>query len=285
MGLLSFLYNLYLRLFSLGLGLPLYIGGWKRRVIALNRRLCGPASPFLRLRLCLHAAHDFGRMLHGVYGRPIRVRSRDLPKLKILKDFPSLFLTAHFHHWELLGAWMIREGIPLLCAARPMAFPPAQRLLSFLRRRMRLPVVEHGIPRRAIRHLEQGGCFALLWDQRVSQSAVGAQLFGIRLAMDPLPPFLAAHRNPGIWFGVLLPSGTFRLLLLSPGSRLHPLSPDRLARRYHRVLEILIRRHPSWWYGMAHRRFRDALAGVSESDRAGGWSPKPRQAQSAGTQA
>jgi hypothetical protein len=32
-----------------------------------------------------------------------------------------------------------------------------------------------------------------------------------------------------------------------------------LARRYHRVLEVLVRRHPTWWYGLAHRRFKEAL--------------------------
>jgi hypothetical protein len=85
--------------------------------------------------------------------------------------------------------------------------------------------------------------------------------------VDPLPAFFVRHPTVPVWIGVLLPKGNFRLLLLaSPTSMSHPTSA-RLARRYHRVLEVLVRSHPTWWYGMTHRRFLETglnfQAGVS----------------------
>lgn len=255
---LSLLLRLYLRLVTLPLALLLYIGGWKRSVIRHNSLLCRLNPPFLRLRICLHAALDFGSLAHGAYGRPIRLRLRDEQKLKKLKSGSSLFLSAHFHNWELMGGWLVRQGVPLLSAARSLAHPLSHSLLLRIRSRQGLETVSKDIPRRALRHLDQGGCFGLIWDQRVTRSPLQTPFFGYRLRVDPLPAFLLRHRSFSVWVGVLLPEGTFRLLLLSPSSSsssIHPLTSARLARRYHRVLEILIRRNPTWWYGMAHRRF------------------------------
>jgi lauroyl/myristoyl acyltransferase len=225
-------------------------------------RRCGVSAPLFRLRWYAHAALDFLRLGHGIYGRTIRIRPLDELKLKKLKSASGLFLTAHFHHWELMGGWLVRQGVPLLSAARPMARPWAQSLLSFYRSRLSSLTVESEVPRKALRHLEGNGCFALLWDQRAPESNLKARLFGVPLGMDPLPSFLIRHRTCAIWFGLLLPNGSFRLLLLSPAAASpaasHRITPERIARRYHRVLELLIRRHPTWWYGMAHRRFLEA---------------------------
>lgn len=256
---MSYLVRFQLRLLSLPLALLLYIGGWKRGTLRENGRRCGLDAGFSRFRFCLHVSLDFMRLLQGRYGQPIRIRPQDQTKLKKLKSSSSLFLTAHFHHWECMGSWMSRNGVSLLCAARPLAWPPAEVLLARLRRHLGVATLSSGIPRQALRHLDRGGCFALLWDQRVSRSSVQAPFFDVPLRVDPLPDFLLRHRKVPVWFGALLPDGTFRLLLLSsPATARLPLASHRLARRYHRVLELLIRRHPTWWYGMAHRRFLEA---------------------------
>ncbi len=252
------LQSLYLRTLAFPLALTLYIGGWKKRVIRGNKRRCGLHQPFFRLRICAHAALDFVRLAHARYGQAIRIRPQDSDNLKKLKSDPSLFLTAHFHHWELMGAWMTAQGIRLLSAARPMSNPFAERLLMGMRSRLGLKTVSDRIPRRALLHLDQGGCFGMLWDQRALRSPIQAAFFGGTLGVDPLPLFLLRHRSAAVWFGAILPDGTVRLLrLAAPTSPLShpPLNPTRLARRYHRVLEVLIRMHPTWWYGMTHRRF------------------------------
>lgn len=218
MRFLLFFYRIYLGLGSLALALPLYIGGWKKAVLLANARRCGLAVPFIRFRWYIHVALDFLSFAHGIYGTPIRIRACDKDKLKKLKSSPGVFLTAHFHQWELMGGWLVRQGVPLLSAARPMTQPWAQSLLTRFRSRISSRTVESHIPRTALRHLDRNGCFALLWDQRVSGSPVRAPFFGASLGMDPLPPFLIRHRNCAVWFGTLLPDGTFRLLLLSPGT-------------------------------------------------------------------
>jgi hypothetical protein len=240
------------------LALALYIGGWKKASLLGNAHRCGLSVPCFRFRWYRHAALDFLRFVHGAYGSPIRIRPRDGQKLKYLKSSSGLFLTGHFHHWELMGGWLVEQGVLLLSAARPLAQTWAQSLLSRFRSRISSRTVAADVPRNALRHLDRNGCFALLWDQRAPRSSVKAPFFGVTLGMDPLPPFLIRHRDCAIWFGLLLPNGSFRLLLLSPASSSRSLSPDRIARRYHRVLELLIRRHPTWWYGMAHRRFLEA---------------------------
>jgi hypothetical protein len=252
-------FRFYLRLVSLPLALALYIGAWKKSILRGNALHCGVSGPFFRLRLCSHVALDFIRLAHGRYGTGIRSRPKDTEKLKILKSSPSLFLTAHFHNWELMGSWLTREGVPLLSVARPLAQPRVQALLENMRTRLGLATISREVPRKALKHLAQGGCFGMLWDQRVKDSRVHVPFFGHSLRVDPLPPFLLRHRPVPVWFGVLLPDGTFRLFLLAPALR-SSLSPDpiRLARRYHRILEVLIARHPTWWYGMAHRRFLES---------------------------
>lgn len=266
MGFSMRLYGGYLRLLSLPLALLLYIGGWKKAVLRSNLECCGFSVPGFRWRFCLHVSLDFLRFLHGKYELPIRVRCRDQIKLNKLKSHSSLFLTAHFHHWEWMGAWLTRGGVPLLSAARPLKHPGSELFLGRLRERLGVAVVQKNVPRRALLHLDSQGCFALLWDQRVARSDVRAPLFaGKDLMLDPLPCFLIRHRPVPVWFGTLLPDGTFRLLLLSSSPSRLLSDPNRLARRYHRVLEILIRRHPTWWYGMAHRRFLDPSIGGSVS--------------------
>jgi len=264
------LQSLYLRIVAFPLALILYVGGWKRRVLRENVQRCGIRRPFFRLSFCTHVALDFVRLAHGWYGQAIRLRPQDTEKLKKLKSNPAVYLTAHFHHWELMGAWMTAQGIRLLSAARPMSHPYAQRLLMRMRSRLGLATVSERIPRKALLHLEQGGCFGMLWDQRVPSSPIRAAFFGQPLGVDPLPLFFLRHRSVAVWFGAILPDGTLRLLLLAaPSSSLsQSLAPTRLARRYHRVLEVLIRKHPTWWYGMAHRRFLESppfhsLVGVS----------------------
>jgi KDO2-lipid IV(A) lauroyltransferase len=168
---------------------------------------------------------------------------------------PSLLLTAHFHNWEILGGALRRLGVPLLASAKPLRNARADFLLRRLRQRLGLPVTSSGWPRAALRHLDSGGCFALLWDQHSPDSDSAGRFFGRPVLLNPLPVFLLRHRACPVYFGVLLPGGTLRLVPL-----LREIGGDweqRLARRYHRVLETLIRRHPHHWYGFFHARFKN----------------------------
>ena len=212
------LYKLYLTVLSLPLVASLIIIGWKKGRLRGNAALCRLPYTFrFRLRFYRNAAIDLLQFFHGRYANSIRLRPKDGGKLLRLQSGASLFLTAHFHNWELLGAWMTGNGIPLLSGAKPMANAWSQVLLIRLRRRLGMKVAFQNVPRIAMRHLQAGNCFALLWDQRADQSSLSAPLFGHTLLMDPLPHFLAT-RTPvpvPVFFGALLPNGQVRLLLLS----------------------------------------------------------------------
>ena len=257
MSIWQILYGAYLNLLAAPFLFTLIIIRWKRSQIRINTRLCGlRLTPLFFIRFYYSAVMDLLRFLHGHYGRPIQVRTRDMEKLETLKNGSSLYLTGHFHNWELMGAWMGRQGIPLVSAARSMAQPLSHSLLVRVRTRLGMKVLFRDIPRQALRHLAAEKCFALLWDQRVPSSDRKASLFGHSLSLDPLPFFLTGHLPVNVLFGALLPNGQIRLVqIANPLRGKKPFS--QLGRRYHRVLEILVRAHPHLWYGLAHSRFRE----------------------------
>jgi lauroyl/myristoyl acyltransferase len=185
---------------------------------------------------------------------PTRLHSRTPAALESLREGPILLLTAHFCNWEAQAAAWRRHGVPLLGAARPLRGAISQTILTKLRKRHDIVVVSGSVPRAALRHLDSGGCFGLLWDQHAARSARPGAFAGVPVALDPLPFFLLDRRPCPVHFGVLLPGGTLRLLPLL--SRFNPGWEDRLARRYHRVLEVLVRRHPACWHGALHARFK-----------------------------
>lgn len=201
---------------------------------------------------------DVLRFLFGYLEVPIRIRPRDRAKLINLRSFASLLLTAHFHHWEGLAAWLGENGVSLLGSARNLSSPLAQFLLDRLRRRKGVAVVSTQVLPTALAHLKDGHCFGILWDQFSRQSRHSSLLFGAQAAMDPLPEILVRRHAPSVYVGFLLPTGVFRLVLIHSAGMPLP-SPSRLSFRYHRVLETVVRAHPSYWYGLCHARLKDTL--------------------------
>ncbi len=222
--------------------------------MARNAKLMGFAGePRLRQRLCCAAARDVCALIPG--------RNFSLPLvageacLRAMQTQSSLLLTAHFHNWERMGGELIRRNVPLLSAALPLRQPAAERLLQHLRRRLGVKTVSQDVPRAALRHLEAGRCFALLWDQHAPRSPYEGTFFGLQVKMNPLPYFLLRRHPCPVFFGVPLPDGSWRLL---PLLRTREKGWEKkLTRRYHRVLEVLIRRHPEYGYVFFHARFKN----------------------------
>jgi lauroyl/myristoyl acyltransferase len=286
MTIFQIMYSLYLHCLGFPFFCLLSIGGWKKRVLTINRSQIlnapqiGPLNSYaFRFRFYRNAALDFLRVLHRYLGHSIYSRRQDQSKLINLASGPALFLSAHFSNWELMGRWLIKtKGIPLLSMARPFKNQPSNRGLRILRLFLGIPILEKAIPRQALRHIHSGKAFGMLWDQYSHQGQDRALFFNHDVRMDPLPGFLTRHTSAPIFFGALLPGGQFRIIQLfhSPASRSKtiqasssksisptahstPLSVDRLARRYHRVLEILVLNYPDHYYGLTHRRFKDQI--------------------------
>jgi lauroyl/myristoyl acyltransferase len=258
MSLTQIIYLVYLHILGLPLFLALFLFGWKKAIVDANLSQLGLPQPVtFRIHFYHHLLLDLLKLLHGNYGRAIRVRAGDQHKLVRLKSGSSLFLSAHFHNWELMGSWLSNTlHIPLLSVALPFKNPTSSFLLRKLRNRLRIQVIDSDITRSALRHIQSGNCLGMIWDQYPSRGDLTALFFFIPLRVDPLPGFLAEKSFAPVFFGVLLPGGQFRLVQI-----FHPkttsITPSILARRYHRVLEILVRAYPHYWYGLAHRRFKD----------------------------
>ena len=233
----------------------LWTSGFRRRVVRRNLQLMKwKRDPFLRWRLTFRATRDLAALFltpHPKY----RMHPRSSMNLAAIRKGPSILLTAHFHNWEWLGSALQREGVPILAAAKPLHAAWAEQWLLRLRARISVPTVSGAVPRMAIRHLERGGCFAFLWDQYAPGSEYSGEFFDAPARMNPLPLFLLAHCPCPVYFGILLPGGNVRLLSLL--SRFEGYREEQLIRRYHRVLEILVRARPELWYGFFHARFKN----------------------------
>lgn len=260
----------FLLIYSLSVLLSslLWLTRWKARTIRINLAACGLAGkvgPGFLFHWYFNASHYFLRFLLARPDPPIFIRPRDRHKLESLRSGASLLLTGHFHSWEFLASWLNRTGIPILGSARPLASPRAQVFLQRLRTTLGIPVVTRDVLFKAMAHLREGSCFGILWDQFSRQSRHSSPLFGLPAAMDPLPEILVRRSRPRVLVAFLLPSGSLRLFPIHGPGR--PLSdPRRLSRRYHRLLETVVRAYPSFWYGLAHARFKDLLSYESPRD-------------------
>lgn len=219
----------------------------------------------LYVTLVYHAARDLMGFFAAAYPHRITLAPGSESHLQAMRDGPSLFLTAHVHHFEALGSCLKAEGVPLLAIARPMSRARAQRLLIRLRERIGLPVLFSprsqaastvGFLRQTLRHVKSGGCLAMLWDQNPPGHAqVTSTFFAMPVRCDSLPVFLH-EQNPTmpVYAGYLQPNGQMRLTLLFRG-RQKP-ATQKILRRYHRWLMAVTTKHPGYAYWLLHRRFK-----------------------------
>jgi lauroyl/myristoyl acyltransferase len=259
---------------SLLLATLYYLSGIRRSVVNRNLDLVlGKRPLFFRWKLAFNLFQDAFSLLFGYHPRaggdprsPSRLSShlssRSQTHLAALRSGPSLLLAAHFHNWEAQASVLARLGVPLLGAARPLKTPWAERLLRAVRARRGVPVIHDDIPRRALRHLRTGGCFGFLWDQHSPASLKQAlsepgTFFGHPVSLNPLPFLLLESESCPVYFGAWLPGGELRIIpLLNPVGKDPGAARACLERRYHRVLQTLIKRHPTYWYGFLHARFK-----------------------------
>lgn len=241
---------------SAALASVFFLFGVRARVLRRNLRLMNlPQDPLFRWKLGYNAGHSLLELLLPIPSPSPLISTRVRSRLETLRAGPGLLLTAHYHNWELQAAAWNRLGIPLLGAARPLKGAVPRVVLANIRRWRGVSVVSNAVPRRALRHLRAGGCFGLLWDQHAPDSRTPGRFFGVPVSLDPLPFFLLEKVPCPVWFGVKFSGGRVRLILLM--TRFDNGWQARLERRYHRVLELLVRRAPARWYGFLHARFKN----------------------------
>jgi hypothetical protein len=252
-------YTVYASIISFLLSFLLFLFRWKRETILLNAEKCGfsPSFSFL-FWLYFNICRDFVGFLHRIHAHPIFLSGKDQSKLERLKVRGSILVSAHFHNWEAMGGWLVHDGVKLLTSERPFNNQWARTFLARLRKSHGILTISKNVPRLALRHIRSGACFAVIWDQYSPVAREWAPFFKIPVAMDPLPAFLAKHSQAPIFMSALLPNGRLRLFQLQ-AAQSAPVDGSRLAKKYHRILERLIRANPSYWYGFTHARFKDVF--------------------------
>ena len=87
--------------------------------------------------------------------------------------------TAHYGHWELMAAWLSRQGFEFLAIASSPPRGPFGAWLSAKRASMGVTVIHpHGGARHARRHLAQGGVVALLIDHATKERSTSFPFLG-----------------------------------------------------------------------------------------------------------
>lgn len=237
------------------LALALAGAGWKKRTVHANVRLMGLAvDHFFHLRLCHHAARDLLNLLLIRTPPNYRMSTRDRKQMATLSSQGGILLSAHFHNWEGMGSWLIKQNMPLLALSKELASPFWNRCLRLIRERRGLPTISKSPIRPMKRWLNKRGVFAILLDQHVEDGVAGI-FFGRAVKISPL---LQAARGYPVFFFLQLPPDQIRVFCLSRKNS----NPEQCVRRYHRILEIVIQRHPDYWYGFLHRRFKFPDPGV-----------------------
>lgn len=177
-----------------------------------------------------------------------------------------VFVTAHAGNWELLGAWLAREGYPVNVVARLARHSNLRDLLRRHREAAGVRVFERATSTYAmIRVLRRGEGLGLLADVDSRKvDGMFVEFFG-RPAFTPIGPArLAARTGAPLLVGFIarLGSRTHRLVVLPPVTVVEhePGSPKEkdipsTVRYYTREIERWVREYPDQWI-WTHPRWR-----------------------------
>ncbi|HEX6535132.1 MAG TPA: lysophospholipid acyltransferase family protein [Gemmatimonadaceae bacterium] len=177
-----------------------------------------------------------------------------------------IMVTGHLGNWELGGAWIAAQGVPLDVVARRMGNPLFDAYLGRTRGRLGMTVVrDRDAVRRTPRALRAGGAVAFLTDQAGLHLASTFVPFFGRPAKTPRGPAVFALRlGVPVVFGVALrrPSGRYRLAFeeipaAESGDRERDV--DQLVASYTTALERWVREAPEQ-YLWHHRRWKQQPA-------------------------
>ncbi len=106
----------------------------------------------------------------------------------------TILLSGHFGNWELLGAWLVQNSIPLKVIGRPAYDPRLDEMLVDIRNKTGYTNIPRGnSSRQIIRSLKLGYALGLLIDQDTKVQGVFANFFG-RPAHIATSPVILSQR-------------------------------------------------------------------------------------------
>jgi Kdo2-lipid IVA lauroyltransferase/acyltransferase len=175
-----------------------------------------------------------------------------------------LFFTGHFGYWEVhaIGHGLALQPIGVL--ARALDNPMLNALLEQVRSKTGNWVIyRQGAVRKVLRALSGGQGVAMLIDQHLhSPDAIYVDFFERPAATTSMLAALALRTGAPVVpvFALPLARGRYRLIYehaVPPPDQDSPDAIREFTQRCTDVLEMYVRRYPSYWLWM-HRRWRDA---------------------------
>jgi KDO2-lipid IV(A) lauroyltransferase len=174
---------------------------------------------------------------------------------------PTIFFSAHYGNWELLGLTATRKGLPLVQVYRAANNPLTEDLLQSLRQAVGGRLVPKGMQaaRELIKALRQNESLAMLVDQKLT-TGVAVPFFGrdamtapaiAELALRAGCPVVPAYveRLGGAHFRVTVEAP---IILEDTGNREQDVYNGLLL--INRTIESWIRKRPDHWFWV-HRRW------------------------------
>ncbi|MDP2982661.1 MAG: lysophospholipid acyltransferase family protein [Candidatus Latescibacter sp.] len=180
----------------------------------------------------------------------------------ILKKGGAIFLTSHTGCWELLGSYLVAEGIPLAVIARRFYDERLEKVLLSMREQAGMRVISRGEnTREIIRALRDGYGIGVLIDQDTRVKGTFVDFFGKPAWTATGPAYLSLRYGAPV-----VPIFTYRdqddrhhacigepISITGTGDRERDVA--ELTARCSRAIENFIREHPEQWVWF-HRRWK-----------------------------
>jgi Kdo2-lipid IVA lauroyltransferase/acyltransferase len=189
--------------------------------------------------------------------RSIEVPSGDFVKALRECGRPVLALTAHLSNWDLLAAFVFKQGMPLSTVGRRARNAALQDALAELRASNGVRTIwrdDPGSAKELIRALKPGALVAALIDQDTTVAGKHSLFFGEPAHTPHSLVELARRHGARIITAFIVRTARlhFKILVDEVPTEL---GTDDVLQRYHRNLESAVRLYPSQWVWV-HKRWR-----------------------------
>lgn len=170
---------------------------------------------------------------------------------------PVITLTAHTGNWDLMGAYFLRRGLPIVTIGKRAKSAVLHSLLEQIRASYGILTVWRNDPsetRDLVRHLKEKRIIAALIDQDTR----------VKSAMIPFMGYPARHPVSLITLGKRLKADFVASFIVRTGPysfsiAFTPLpadgSEEEILQAYSNALEAVVRKHPAQWVWF-HKRWR-----------------------------
>lgn len=171
----------------------------------------------------------------------------------------AVFVSAHYGNWELMGMACGLLVHPITIIVKRLHNALIDRQMNEYRTmRGNRVVYDDNSLRQGLRLLQEGGFLTILGDQSDPNESNFGEFLGRRATMFLGPAFFALKANVPLFIAICRSSGEGRYTITIRNVETTDLTFSKediatLAKRYTRMLEAEIRRHPEEWFWLHDR--------------------------------